>query len=56
MSILRLKACTRLLLNQNQKKNISFDSKFNYVYDDKNMIPRKTPVKVYSNLNILHNI
>ena len=62
LSILRLKACTRLPLNQIQKKIISYDSTFYYLYNDiyfsmvitkdtrMRMILRKTPLKVYSNL------
>ena len=34
LSILRLKACTRLPLNPIQKKIISYDSTFYYLYDD----------------------
>ena len=34
LSILRLKACTRLPLNQIHKKIISYDFTFYYLYDD----------------------
>ena len=59
---MRLKASTRLLLNQIRKKIISSDSSFHDLYDDiyfsmvitkdmrMRMILQKTPLKVYSNL------
>ena len=62
MSVLRLKACVRLTLNQMLKIFISSDFTFYYLYGDIyffmviakatsiGMILRKTPLKVYSNL------
>ena len=61
MSVLRLKACVRLPLNQILKVFISSDFTFYYIYGDIyfsmviakasriRMILRKTPLKVYNN-------